>query len=378
MEKAPEIPGAAKTVGKEIAGHGPSMDRLNAAQDMIGLKIKNEYLAPLAKAVHDDAQLPIRHAVEQMDKQMPTGIIEKEPLAKMVEKTLGDVAKVQEKVPGAIQRLIKGGEDAKGVQSVRALTQKELEAGKLAGRLFKEGMSDREVRSTLTNLGFAPKQVDAMLAVAAPSADTGMWNATTLQQVRSQLGRQIFGSAGESLLSAVRVGSIQVYEQLTNILNEGADKANVRSSWEIGNKKWQQYMETFDGKWEGGKFHPSPLSKALSGQTADEIVKPLTEGNAQWTRDLLTRYSRFNPRIPELMSHIGRYKWLETLEKVSRPSKYEMAATPMAAIDPTFFAKLAATRLLTPPLIRWLATRGINPENVRGFEPVEPGIPGEK
>lgn len=376
---AAEIPskvgGTMKTVAKEVIGQGPSMDRLRAAQDITGLKIKNDYLAPLAKAVHDDAQLPIRHAVEQMDKQMPAGIAEKEPLANLVEQTLGEVAKVQDKVPGAIQRLIKGGEEAQGVKSVRALTQKELEAGKLASRLFKEGMSDREVRSTLANLGFAPKQVDAMLSVAGPSTDTGMWDASTLQQVRSQLGRQIFGRGGESLPGPVRVGSIKIYDQLTDLLNKAAEKANVRPSWEVGNQKWRLYNETFDGKWEGGKFHESPLAKALAGQTADEIVKPLTEGNAQWARDLLGRYSRFNPRIPEVVSHIRRFQALDALERFSKPSKYELAATPVAVIDPTFFARLAATRLLTPPLIRWLATHGINPENVRGYEPVEPGIP---
>lgn len=371
-----KVVGGIKTAGKEIAGHGPSMDRLHAMQDMTGLKIKNEYLAPLEKAVHDDAQANIQHAIKGMEEKFPGGVVSKEDLASKLDSIFKDMVKNPEKLPTPVQELLERPK-AKGL---RAWTSSEQKASLQAAQMLKRGASPGDVKDTLVALQYTPKEIEGIMDSIQKPAEESLpsYSPTKLQQLRSQVRDYAYGSKGRSLSGPVKIATQQAYEHLSELLDDAATKSNRGPSWNVGNSKWKTYKETFDGKYDKGEFHESPLSKAISGQTADEIVKPLTEGNAQWTRDLLTRYSKFGPKIQEMMQNIRKYQWIDTLEKVSHPSKYEMAATPMAAIDPTFFAKLAATRLLTPPVIRWLVTHGINPENVRGYETVQPGIPGGK
>ncbi len=361
----------AKTVPKELAGGGPTMDRLLAAKDMNALKVKNDILKPLEKTVHDDAKKTIQSAVTRMDEHVP-GAASKSQLATDIDKKFGELVKIPEKLPTQIQKMLS---EKGSTPTVRALSERELRAATMASDFLKEGMPLHDVKSAMQQLGFPPRQVDAIISVASPQADTGFWSPSQLQQLRSDLGKEIFGSGSDALPGPVRVASIETYKMLTDKLNETANKANAKLAWDVGNEKWRLYNQTFDGVWEGGRFQETPLAKALRGQTADDIIGALNEGKTQWTKDLLGRYRQFSGGIPKIIDAINKHNRLEFLRKSSVPSKYEAFAALAAPVYPHTVEALAALRFLSPPVLRWLATRGINPENVRGFSEVTPGVP---
>lgn len=367
----------AKVIGKEVSGaiDAPTMDRLIAAKDINALDVKNKTLAPIEKAVHDDAQATLKLAIDRMEAVSP-GVAEKTALADQIESAWSEFVKTPESVPEPIKKLLGAGEAAKGV---RALSAGELKAAQLASRLLKEGHSVNEVKSAMVNLGYAPKQVDAIVGVASPQADTGWWSATELQQIRSSLGSYAFGSKGKSLPGWSRVASISAYRLLSDILDQAAEKGNATAAWRVGNQKWKTYNETFDGKWEGGSFHDSPLANALRGQTANEIMNALGKDHTQQTRDLLGRYSLFGPdAMAKVNAGLARHNRLSTIETFSHPSKWEATTALVYPFAPHVWEAMAGMRMLTPPMLRLLATRGIRPMNVRGMESVTPGIPQEE
>lgn len=366
----------AKVAGREVMGtpEAPTMKRLSAALDINGLELKSKVLAPLEKAVHDDAQATIKSAVDKMEQHSPAAA-NKADLAARLDTEWKELVKTPETVPEPIKRLL-GGKESKGV---RALSASELKAAQFASRLIKDGLSEKEVASSLSNLGYTPKQVEGIMSILGTNADTGFWGAAELQQIRSDLGRSAFGRGSRSLPGPVRAASVNAYRVLSDVLENMARESGAEAAWRVGNQKWKLYNETFDGKWEGGEFHSSPLADAMAGQTADEIMGPLGKDNLQLTRDLAGRYRQFGPQaLDSINKAIARHARLKTIESFSHPSKWEATTAIAYPFAPHTWEALAAARLFSPPFLRWLATRGINPGNVRGFSEVEPGVPGGK
>ena len=364
-----------KTGAREIAGGGPTMERLVAAKDINALELKNKTLAPLQKSVHDDAQATIRTAIERMEVEHPQAI-QKQELGERIQANWDQFVRIEEKIPGPVARLLEGQE----AEAPRTLTPREETTANAAAGRMRQGASVEDIRNWLRrDLRMTPKQVDAIMSVVAPDAgDTDFWGPAELQQIRSDLGRVAFGSSGTNLPGPVRTAAVQSYRTLSAVLEDIANRANVRQTWNVGNNKWKVYLETFDGKYENDTFHASPFAKALAGQTADEIMNALGEGRVQWARDLLTRYRQFAPGVIRDMNRaLSRHYSLERLRQWSHPSKWEALTAAVYPFAPHVWEAMAALRLLTPPIARAIMTRGIQPENVRGFGQLSPGLPIE-
>ena len=362
------IPKAAARVGKELVGSGPSMERLQAAKDLNALPLKAS-LGKLADSARTDASSLIELAVTKMDADHPEGVVPKAELGPKVDNIVKDFVKIEEKPPQSIPQITAAPQSELAQASVFR-GPSSAAVGDVASALKNRNITEagrQRLNNFLEQLG------------EAPIADEGTvgegWSARQIQQLRTKLYNAAYGSKGSAISGGMRQAAGKVYGVLSDTLSDAARDSNVYGAWNAGNQKWANYKQTFDGKWERNQFHESPISRAMSGQTADEIMEPLSGKNAQYTRDLLHRYAQFGSDTAELARLMSRHNWLSTIERFSHPSKYEMMATPIAAINPTFFARMAATRFLTPPILRWLATRGINPENVRGLPPVIPGPP---
>jgi hypothetical protein len=365
----------AKTAGKELTGTGPSMERLQAAKDLNALPLKQS-LSDLSNAVRTDASRILDSAVKQTDAAHPQGVVSKAEFGPKVEEILKGFVKTSEKPPSPIAEMSEGAPESQ-LAKASVFRPSSSSLGDLATAMktgaakgIKVGATAQQrINEFLDQIGESP------ITEEGPRTPTDGWTAQQLQQLRSKLFNAAYGSKSQSLTGSMRTAADGIYKLASETLDNATKKADANTAWKVGNEKWKAYKETFDGKWERGQFHESPISKALSGQTADDILGPLEDKGSQWTRDLLKRYSKFGADTQKVASYLNRHHWLSMIERFSRPSKYEMMATPVAALDPTFFARLAATRFLTPPLLRWLATRGINVENVRGYQPIEPGLP---
>jgi hypothetical protein len=364
-----------KTVAREVAGGGPTMEKLLAAKDMNALNLRSNTLQPLEKAVHDDAQSTIRTAIDKMEVEHPQAI-QKQELGERVQADWDQFVRVEEKIPGPIARLL----EAQEAEAPRTLTPREETTANAAAGKLRQGESVEQIRNWLRrDLRMTPKQVDAIMSVVAPDAgDTDFWGPAELQQLRSDLGRVAFGSTGANLPGPVRTAAVQSYRTVSAVLEDIANRSNVRQTWNVGNNKWKVYLETFDGKYENGTFQASPFAKALAGQTGDQMMDALSQGRLQWTRDLTTRYGRFKPNaLREINQAVGRHQMLDRIESFSHPSKWEAATALSLPFAPHVWEAMAALRLLSPPMMRLLATRGVSPVNVRRLAQVEPGLPIE-
>jgi hypothetical protein len=379
LETAKSVGRGIATAGKEIEGRGPSMDRLDAAQDLNALEVKNKYLIPAKQAAHNDAQATIQTAVKQMQERYPAGVVSKADLAKDLGGIWNDIVKTDEAKPGVLDELTN-----KPPEKIASLNLNKQSASLHAAELRKAGFSKPDIENSLINdLGYTKAQAQAILS---SSTETQMWDVDELQQKRSALGRYAFGKKGASLTGAARTAAVKGYARITEVLNDAASNASARSAWEAGNSKWRAYLERWEGSFREGKFHDSPLAEAIEGDTAQQIMHPLVSDSAQQARDFLGRYRSLGVDMDTISKLVGRHKYLEQIRKMSSPTKYEYAMAAGGLLGPVvgqsgLGAGLSAYglyRILGPALRRYLATRGVDIENVRGLSNITPGVPGAK
>ena len=353
---------------RELTGRGPSMDRLEAGIDQQGLRAKG-VLTEWEKAARTDAQVPLNSAVNVMDAHNPGGIVGRDIVSKNVNDIMGELNQIPEGVPEPIRILAKP-------------TTSDLSNASVFGRSTGEALEGVLKTRYRPNLSEATRQrIDEFLDKAniKPAADEdagGNWTAEQLQQLRSRVGDYVRGARGKSIPGPIKTGMSRVYDYLSTVLDETAEKSGAAPSWELGNAKWASYKHAWDGTWDRGKFNASPLADALEGDTGDDILGPLTGKSAQLARDYMAQYRHLTRKLPELFDSVQKYKRLNTIRSMSHPQGY-VYAMPLAAAfrGPIGYGMGAygAARILTPAIWRWIATHGINPENVRNLPPIQPG-----
>lgn len=367
----------AKVAGREIAGRGPSMERLQAAQDLNAQPLKTS-LKSLSNNVRTDASRLLDASVKAMDKAQPQGIASKADFGPKVNEILKSNVKIEsDKTPSPLPEMAEspesdlsqasvfkgGGQALRGSGVSDALRSSQLTA---AGR--------QRLNDFLSQIGESPVQEQ--------KPGDGI-SAAELQQLRSKLYDAAYGAKAPSLSGWMRNAARDVYSLATKTLDKSAEQAGGRTSeaWKTGNAKWKTFKEVFNGTYENGKFNESPISKSLSGRTADEIVGPLSKGNWMDTKKLLNQYEgKFGGNLDQVSKIVSRHEYLKGLE--SNPAAYFYAMAASGALSPALglpaygMSTYGFYRILTPMLRRLLATRGIDPKAVlKGYEPIEPGLP---
>lgn len=369
VSKIPESAGGAV---RELTGRGPTMEKLDAGIDQTGITGK-AVLTDWEKTARSDAQQPLNTAVSTMDQKLPEGV-PRSVVSEQVKGIVGELNKIPEGLPEPLRILSAPTKSDLSNASIfgRASSEPLGEAAMLVRNLRRPGVYEsvrRNINQFLESSGVQDAPV---------GADSDSWTYAQLQQLRSRVGDIVRGSKGSSLPGPIRAAATRVYSYLSDVMDDAAEKAGVAPTWELGNAKWGAYKRAWDGTWERGKFNRSPLAEALQGQTGDEIMGPLSGSSGQLARDYLNQYGALSNRYPELAQAIQQYRRFSTIKRMSHPQAY-IYAMPLAAgfRGPLGYGMGAygAARILTPAIWRWLATRGINPENIRNLQPIVPGGP---
>ena len=179
-----------------------------------------------------------------------------------------------EKVPGVISRIMSEISPDKPVATARALTPKELEMTK-AIQNDKTGnfanLSTQELRQALPNLGFVPKEIDAILSVSRPEgAALPLTDFQKLHGYYSELGRAMYGPdiPGDERAAIKSVREDVIGKEMERM----AEAENKGDRFAAAQKNWANMENTFYNTDPISKTG-SPLAKALAAY--DPITKTL-------------------------------------------------------------------------------------------------------
>lgn len=357
---------------QEIFNEGPSRSKMEQLQEADALSTKAK-LANLDKKVNADASGLMQKVSDTVDKQLPDGSVDGAKVAGEIKTDLSQYVKakvLRAKLPPSIQKIL---DEAGGVTTSKStttrLTQNELRS---ASVLYKQGIRGDDLRSALSNLGYAPKQVDVMIqSVEGVEGGAKMWGFKQAMQLRTELAQELFTGASEKYPGAVRKAMYRAWQNLTDQLDAAADKAKVKPDWMRAREKYTSYMNDFYGHYDRGKYNSSPLNSALQGDTAKDIMEPLSGKGAQKTRDILRKYKEFGSE--DVTHDVRRFKTNEKVMRFASPSKWDILMAAYALYRPEYGIPMFIARYGAPRLVEKILSQRAG--DVPTARPVPPVIP---
>ena len=356
-EKAGEaikgIPSEVKSDLAETLDVGKAKQKFMADRAEHAGRVYN-HVADVEAKVHADVKQAIAGVASKVDEAHPEGVFDKNELSEDVRGAFREIVKTNpDKVPAALSDLVQ-----KQKSSARALTTQELSAATMLKQEMARGMSEADIRSAASNLGFAPKQVDAIMSSMGVAGPTRGMTFAELAEIRSNLGRQL------NAKGAAGAAANKVYGLLSDKLRAAAKSEDLEPDWLDANAKYKDYMND---------FHRSPLKKVLTGKapTGDilpnRVMSAFSDENAPITQKIMQKYEGYGTNPAAMAEEAKRAAYQQATGRLVRPTKWDVA---LAGFSP----KMAALRLGLPRLLRsgkltdWVAGEGlpeIKPKDVQ-------------
>ena len=242
-----------------------------------------------------------------------------------------------------------------GKSTATRLTSSEMQTLNI---LMKEGATGEGLRGGLVDMGYAPKQIDAMMQIAEGGATkSNLWKFERAKQLRTELGKDLFANPPDKYPGQMRSVMFDTWKQLTDQLDSAAGKAGLKDDWTRGKQKYADYMKDFYGTYERGKYNQSPLDMVLKGQNSKEIMEPLSGEDAQLARDILKKYGSYGVDPKEILSDVRRYGTNKKIMQFASPSKYDIIIGGMALYRPEYGIPMFIARYGLPRVMERIAAR---------------------
>lgn len=335
---------------QEITGIGASKEAMLEASHDHALATQ-KHIQGGADAVHSDAQAGMQAVSDRMDAAHPEGYYNKTDIQAKVQDAVGDLVKNPEKMPASVNNILAG--PKKGSTS-RMLTTNEQTAGNMVA---KSGLKGAEAQSMLSNLGYAPQQIDAIMQnveAVNPTETPKNWTHAQLVQLRSDVGRDLGGQEGKGVVGAA---TNKVYGILSQELRSGTEAVgkeigdkSLGKDWLESTAKYKTYIDD---------FIRSPLRDTLTGQNASDIMGPLTGKDAILTKRILAKYRDYGLDTDTIAREVAGSRLDQTTDRWSRPSKLDLL---LAAVSPKALAVRAGIpRAMRSPGVReFVAGKGFD------------------
>lgn len=152
--------------------------------------------------------------------------------------------------------------------TVRALTASELKASQMARKLVASGMGNSEVRASLVNLGYVPKQIDAIMNVAGVPAKSEMSFGDVIR-----VKNDLWSAANSATDPKIRTALFEAQANLDGLLQRTANDQGFGPTFKNAN---QQYA-TFKRELGVGQMADFVNASNVSEQTTlDRMSKLLS------------------------------------------------------------------------------------------------------
>ena len=368
MARAPENPdviaqksgSVAQNALQEIVNKGATHEKMQQLVDADALGTKAT-LAGLEQKVKADVSARMEAVSRTVDKKFPQGSVDGAEVASNLQKDLGAMVKaktLRAKLPGSLQKLLDEAEGTSGAKNIGRLSQKELTSAMAIKNMMKKGMSPSDARGAALNMGFAPKQIDSIMAsLEASESGPRQWTFEQAKQIRTALADELFTGGAEKYPGAVKRAMFNTWKDLSTRLDAATEKAGIKDAWLDAKKRAGTYYDSFHGTMEHGAYKKSPISQALSGTNGKEIMEPLTGKSANQAKKILTNYREFvDPN--KIAADVRRYGLNDWAMNASRPAKWDIIMAGIAIARPEYGIPMFLARYMIPRLLqKGLASR---------------------
>lgn len=365
-EAAEEVePVAAKAI-KELAPKGFA-ERVAHARDLLGGRIRDS-LASTQKVANSYASRLFDTATKGLDAASPNGITTSDALASKINSIIADESsgipeledRVKAELPKEVRKLLVGEpselEQASVFKGRRVgfTGRSASQVSEVAARLRNQGMTDADIRSALTNLGYSARDVDA---AALGSSSSGV-TASRLNEIQREIGQKAFGSDTPEARILKKI-----YFSISKDLDAAAAKSGPETQriWNLANKEWSRYVQT---------FREGPIGKALEADTASGTLKNLSGENLRTVTNQLAHYAQKGDK--SFIKAMQDMREMQRIDSYDHALRYIHSRWLYALIWPLLTASrgepgkaaeeaggIAATQTAARKLIEYLMMRGV-------------------
>jgi len=344
ITKAGKIKGVSESgvlqTGKGFINPKPALE---AAMHDRAIAVRS-HVAEVGEAVKTAASAKMDAVSKLIDSTGQT--IPQQPIQTAIRAELGNFVKIPETLPRSLNKILSG----------PTLEQASVFRG--AGQQMRGSMPGT------VNVAELPPAVRERMAAQIPELrgqtpipNTEAWTFEQLKQLRSDLGREIYGGGARGIAPAVRAASKKAYKIISDALEAAAKDAKVEGAWKEANDAWGAYM---------ADFQRSPLRKVVNAPTAADTFDPLIGKSAEQVRRVMKKYEDpFGLNVKEIGKEAQRFESARSALSRGKISKWDvgiLASTIGSGfINPKFpilGALYEGGRLLEPRITQRVITRG--------------------
>jgi hypothetical protein len=130
-------------------------------------------------------------------------------------------------------------------------------------------------------------------------------------QLRSEIGRDAFGKAKPSDIPGVKIVSKIAYDELSRSLQRASAEAGQTKEWDSANEAYASWIR---------EFKQSPVDDILTGQSAEEIMKPAVGSQGVIVRRILGKHGLTDATVTAR----NRYRISKLSSSLATPTKWHV------------------------------------------------------
>jgi hypothetical protein len=229
---------------KEInATQAEGQQKLTDAQSRLKLLKQNkletgrQILADAAQAVYQE-QARVQEPFAKIAAQMTDPVSDAASIHGIIEGAANRYGVKPDEIPSAALRALPSEAEATGA---RSLTNNELQMVQAINKTPQwQNMSAVDIRNALPNLGYAPKQIDAILSVARPEEATPATGDVSFGDL-TRIREDLYGAAQSSKDSAVKAALSEAQDKVTDLQEQAAAKAGLGKEYQAAKADYLKF-----------------------------------------------------------------------------------------------------------------------------------------
>jgi len=252
------------------------------------------------KSVQADVSQQMEVASKGVEAKTPQAVAA-EPVRAEIRQDLGELVKIKETLPKSLQAILES-----------TTKQPKTTGPSIMGRVMDlSNPNDLLAFQRFKAQGvFSPEEIARIEGGVAKTN----WGFEEAKQLRSDLGRELWGKTSTSMPRTVYAAAAKAYGKMSEALQQAADNAGLGKEWKAANDLNHQFMEDF---WR------SPVRKIVKGQYASKIYEPLAGNPAEQVSRILDKYQSYGYDKPRVAASVKEYQRAQDAVKRGKASKYD-------------------------------------------------------
>jgi hypothetical protein len=265
-QTAARITGATQSAEARAAAAAAQIHDLETQKVQTGARI----LADTTQYLHQEKSA-FRAKFSNLDSKLTEAVAAHEDISSAIKEEFANKNVTEAEIPPAALKALRAEEPSAGRTEVW-LTKNELQTLNV---LYREGARGEDLRGSLVNMGYAPKQIDSMMQTVGEAAKKAGLSSAQVTRIRGDL----FDASEMTKDPAVKAALSSAYERVSDIQEKAFEKAGMGKQYVDLKNQYRDFMRGINSDMVH-KLISSYDKEDQGGPELDRQIKMLTTGGA--------------------------------------------------------------------------------------------------